>query len=73
MVEARERGSSGEGDEFKDENFIEKLRQLGADFVIAVDGRTSFTNVEYGDRYTYCPTAQVPRAIRQEWGDLSGR
>jgi methionine aminopeptidase len=24
MVEARERGSSGEGDEFKDENFIEK-------------------------------------------------
>lgn len=24
MVEARERGSSAEGDEFKDENFIEK-------------------------------------------------
>ena len=24
MVEARDRASSGEGDEFKDENFIEK-------------------------------------------------
>lgn len=42
-----------------------------ADFVIAVQGRTSFTSAEYGDRYTHCPTVQVPRAIRQEWGDLA--
>lgn len=51
----------------------ESGRSARADFVIAVNGRSSFTNVEYGDRYTYCPIAQVPRAIRQEWGDLSGR
>ena len=51
----------------------ESGRSARADFVIAVDGRTSFTNVEYGDRYTHCPTAQVPRAIREEWGDLSRR
>ena len=54
-------------------SFDENDRPMRADSVIAVNGRTSFTNVEYGDRYTYCPTAQVPRAIRQEWGDLSRR
>lgn len=51
-------------------SFDENDRPSRADSVITVNGRTSFTN-EYGDRHTYCPTAQVPRAIRQEWGDLS--
>jgi len=44
----------------------------GVDLTIAPDGRGGFSSVEYGDRYTHCPTAQVPRAIREEWGDLSG-
>jgi len=52
-------------------SFDEADNASRADFVIAVQGRTSFTNVEYGDVYSHCPTAQVPRAIRQEWGDLS--
>jgi len=53
-------------------SFDENDRPSRADSVITVNGRTSFTN-EYGDRHTHCPTAQVPRAIRQEWGDLSQR
>ena len=44
-----------------------------ADFDIVVNGRGSFSNVEYGDRYTHCPTDQVPRSVRQDWGDLAGR
>lgn len=51
-------------------SFDENDRPSRADSVITVNGRTSFTN-EYGDRHTYCPTSQVPRAIRQEWGDMS--
>lgn len=51
-------------------SFDENDRPSRADSVITVNGRSSFTN-EYGDRHTYCPPAQVPRAIRQEWGDLS--
>jgi hypothetical protein len=43
----------------------------GVDLTIALDGRGGFSSVEYGDRYTHCPTARVPRAIREEWGDLS--
>lgn len=41
--------------------------------VIAVKSRTSFT-VEYDGEHithTHCPTAQIPRAERMEWGDLS--
>lgn len=41
--------------------------------VMAVRSRTSFT-VEYDDgehvTRTYCPTTQIPRAERMEWGDL---
>lgn len=51
----------------------ESDRASRADFVIAVGGRGDFTNVEYGDRYTHCPTVQIPRAIREDWGDLSRR
>ena len=53
-------------------SFDENDTPSRVDSVIAVNGRTSFTN-EYGDRHTYCPTAQIPPAIRQEWGDLSQR
>lgn len=49
----------------------ERYRIRGVDLTIALDGRGGFTGVEYGDRYTHCPTAQVPRTIREEWGDLS--
>lgn len=49
----------------------ERYRIRGVDLTIALDGRGGFTSVEYGDRYTHCPTAQVPRTIREEWGDLS--
>lgn len=51
----------------------DRYRVRGADMVIAVEGRTRFTDVEFGTRYTHCPTTQVPRPIRAEWGDLSGR
>ena len=51
----------------------ERYRMRGVDLTIALDGRGGFSSVEYGDRYTHCPTAQVPRAIREEWGDLSSR
>ena len=51
----------------------ERYRIRGVDLTIALDGRGGFTSVEYGDRYTHCPTPQVPRAIREEWGDLSSR
>lgn len=44
-----------------------------ADFDIVISGRTSFSNVEYGDRYTHCPTDQVPQSVRQDWGDLGQR
>jgi hypothetical protein len=50
-----------------------RYRMRGPDLTVALDGRGGFTSVEYGDRYTHCPTAQVPRAIREEWGDLSRR
>lgn len=39
-----------------------------ADFDITVNGRGSFSTVEYGDRYTHCPTSQVPRSVRQDLG-----
>ncbi len=39
-----------------------------ADFDIVVNGRGSFSTVEYGDRYTHCPTSQVPRSVRQDLG-----
>lgn len=51
----------------------DRYRIRGVDLTIALDGRGGFSSVEYGDRYTHCPTAQVPRAIREEWGDLSRR
>lgn len=51
----------------------ERYRIRGVDLTIALDGRGGFTSVEYGDRYVHCPTARVPRAIREEWGDLSRR
>ena len=51
----------------------ERYRMRGPDLTIALDGRGGFSSVEYGDRYTPCATAQVPRAIREEWGDLSDR
>ena len=42
--------------------------------VIAVNSRTSFT-VEYDDgehiTHTHCPTTQIPKSERMEWGDLS--
>lgn len=53
-------------------SFDENDRATRVDSMITVNGRTSFTN-EYGDRYTHCPITQVPRAIRQEWGDLARR
>lgn len=51
----------------------ESGRRSRADFVIAVQGRESFTETQYGDRYTHCPTTQIPLRIRQEWGDLAPR
>jgi hypothetical protein len=51
----------------------ERYRIRGVDLTIALDGHGGFSSVEYGDRYTHCATARVPRAIREEWGDLSRR
>lgn len=50
----------------------DRYRFRGADLVITVASRTSFTN-EYGDRHTHCPTGQMPRSDREDWGDLSRR
>ncbi|GAA0777970.1 hypothetical protein [Brevundimonas olei] len=50
----------------------DRYRFRGADLVIAVSGRTSFANA-YGDIHTHCPTVQIPRGEREDWGDLSGR
>ncbi|PQZ81784.1 MULTISPECIES: hypothetical protein [unclassified Brevundimonas] len=50
----------------------DRYRFRGADLVITVSGRTSFANT-YGDIHTHCPTVQIPRGEREDWGDLSGR
>lgn len=49
-----------------------RYRFRGADMVITVSSRTTFTD-EHGDRHTHCPTGQIPRSEREDWGDLSGR
>ncbi|MFC5373373.1 hypothetical protein ACFPIF_12445 [Brevundimonas faecalis] len=50
----------------------DRYRFRGADMVITVSSRTTFTD-EHGDRHTHCPTGQIPRGEREDWGDLSGR
>ncbi len=40
--------------------------------VMTVNSRTSFTD-EYGNRHTHCPSAQIPRSIREQWGEFSRR
>ncbi len=41
------------------------------DFVITINGRNSYIDSDDGTRHTRCPTAQIPNAIRQGWGDLA--
>ena len=50
----------------------DRYRFRGADMVITVSSRTTFTD-EHGDRHTHCPTGQIPRSEREDWGDLWGR
>lgn len=50
----------------------DRYRFRGADMVITVSSRTTFTD-EHGDRHIHCPTGQIPRSEREDWGDLSGR
>lgn len=50
----------------------DRYRLHGPDMTLRVTDARHFSSVEYGDRYTHCPTDRIPRALRSEWGDLAG-
>lgn len=49
----------------------ENGRAARADFVIALQGADGFLIENPAQRYTHCPTSQIPREIREDWFEFT--
>lgn len=52
-------------------SYDENDRATRADFIIALQGADGFLIENPAQRYTHCPTSQIPRAIREDWFEFT--